>query len=88
VSRSAQEIQDWMAARLSRLTGVTPSEIDPHEPVPRYGLDSVALVAFVADLEDWLGYHFGANPLNDHPTLAALAAFLAAQTAADKQAPT
>jgi acyl carrier protein len=81
VSRSAQEIRDWMIDRLSRLTGMAPQEMDPREPIQRYGLDSVALVAFATDLEGWLGYHFHANPLEDHPTVEALAAFLAAETA-------
>jgi acyl carrier protein len=81
VSRSAREIQEWMADRLSRLTGVAPQEMDPREPIRRYGLDSVALVAFAMDLEEWLGYRFRGNPLDDHPTMEALAAFLAEETA-------
>jgi acyl carrier protein len=81
VSRSAREIQEWMTDRLSRLTGVAPQEMDPREPMRRYGLDSVALVAFATDLEEWLGYRFRSNPLDDHPTMEALAAFLAVETA-------
>jgi acyl carrier protein len=81
VSRSAREIQEWMTGRLSRLTGVAPQEMNPREPIRRYGLDSVALVAFATDLEEWLGYRFRGNPLDDHPTMEALAAFLAEETA-------
>ena len=81
MSRSAQEIQDWMIGRLSRLTGVPAQEIAPAEPVRRYGLDSVALVSFASELEEWLGYRFRENPFDEHPTTASLAAFLAAETA-------
>jgi acyl carrier protein len=70
-----------MADRLSRLTGVPAPELDPREPIRRYGLDSVALVAFATDLEEWLGYRFHGNPLDEHPTLESLAAFLAKETA-------
>jgi acyl carrier protein len=70
-----------MADCLSRLIGVPAAELDPREPIRRYGLDSVALVAFATDLEEWLGYRFHANPLDEHPTLEALAAFLAEETA-------
>ena len=80
MSRSAREIQDGMIDRLSRLTGVSPREIDPCEPIARCGLDSVALVAFATDLEEWLGYRFRGNPLEEHPTVEALARFLAAET--------
>jgi acyl carrier protein len=87
VSRSAQQIQDWMLDRLGRLIRVAPGEIDPREPIRRYGLDSVALVTFITDLETWLGYRFDGNPLDaldDYPTLEALAAFLVEQAAGDK----
>jgi acyl carrier protein len=50
------------------------------------GLDSVALVTLAFDLEKWLGYRFRSNPLNDHPTIAALSRFLAQQAADAKPA--
>ena len=81
MSRSEQEIQDWIVARVSGLTGLAPAEIDVHEPLLRFGLDSVAVVALVAELEEWLGYRFRENPLDEHPTIAALARFLAGQVA-------
>jgi acyl carrier protein len=81
VSRSAQEIEGWIVDRVARLTGAPPQEVDPHEPVRRYGLDSVALVSLVTDLEEWVGYRFTSNPFDDQPTIAALAAFLADETA-------
>jgi acyl carrier protein len=79
VNRSAQEIQDWLVGRISSLTGVAPADIDVSEPVLRYGLDSVAVVALAADLETWLDCRFHANPLDEHPTIASLAGFLAGQ---------
>jgi acyl carrier protein len=81
VSRSAQEIQDWIVARVSASTGSPVTEIGVNESFLRHGLDSVAVVALVADLETWLGYRFRENPLESHPTIAALAQFLAEQVA-------
>jgi acyl carrier protein len=85
VSRSAQEIQDWMIDRLSRLTRIPAHKIDPRQPIRRLGLDSVALVAFVTDLMEWVGYRYTDNPLADHPTLEGLAAFLSEDTARDEE---
>jgi acyl carrier protein len=79
MTRSAQEIQDRIVAQVSGLTGLAPEEINVREPYRRYGLDSVALVTIVADLETWLGYRFRENPLEEHPTIASLAEYLAEQ---------
>ena len=81
MSRSAQEIQDWIVGRVSALAGVGPGEIDPREPVTRLGLDSVAVVVLAGELEDWLGYKFRANPFEEHPTIEALSRFLEEQVA-------
>lgn len=72
-----------MMNRLCQLMEVPPQEIDPREPIRRYGIDSVTLVAFIADLEEWLGYRFSSNPLTEDSTLETLATFLAKQTSAD-----
>ena len=79
MSRSAAEIRAWLVQRISQLTDLDPAELDVHEPVLRYGLDSVQLVVLAADLEAWLGIRLRENPLDDHPTIEALAQFLAEQ---------
>jgi acyl carrier protein len=79
MTRSVQEIQEGIVQRLSRLTGVPHEDIDVREPILNYGLDSVALVAFAADLKAWLGVSLRENPLDEHPTIEALAQFLAEQ---------
>jgi acyl carrier protein len=86
MKRSAQEIQDWLVARLSRVTGMPPQGIDVRKPLLSYGLDSMAVLALTADLGKWLGYRFQEDPLDEYPTIEALAAFLAAETATDDQA--
>lgn len=86
MNRSAREIQDWLVARIATLTGIVPEEIDADDAVRRYGLDSVAVVTMIADLESWLGIRFRENPLDEHPTIALLAAYLAkTQAKADGQ---
>jgi acyl carrier protein len=79
VTPTAEQIQDWIVARVAATTGMEPREIDPHEPFTRHGLDSVALVTLAAGLEKWLGYRFRSNPFEDHPTVASLSRFLAEQ---------
>src|SRR5207249_3568783 len=74
---SPAEIQDWLVARVSLLTEIPPAELDVRVPLMYYGLDSAALITLTADLETWLGYRFGENPLDAHPTIEALSRFLA-----------
>lgn len=78
---TADEIQDWLVARVAALTGVPPGDVDPAAPFARHGLDSVAVIALVADLEKWLGYRLRENPLDEHPTIESLARYLAERVA-------
>jgi acyl carrier protein len=82
VSRSAQEIQDWLVARVASLTRLPAAEVDVHAPYEDYGLDSVMVVTLVVDLQNWLGWRLHDNPLDDYPTIAALAQHLARRDAA------
>jgi acyl carrier protein len=74
---SADDIRDWIVARVASLTGLPADEVDPAAPLTRHGLDSVAAITLASDLEAWLGYRFRENPLDAHPTIDALARFLA-----------
>lgn len=78
---SAEEIQAWLVDRVAALTEVNPDDVDVRAPLTRHGLDSVMVVVLAADLETWLNYRFRANPLDAHPTIEALARFLAGEVA-------
>ena len=81
---TADVIEKWLVARMSRATSIPPDEVDVHAPLTRHGLDSVALIALAADLERWLGYRFRANPLQHDSTIDSLAHFLAGELARKK----
>ena len=78
---SAAKIEAWLAARVGELADLPPGDVDVRAPLTRHGLDSVALIALAADLEKWLGLRFRENPLEAHPTIEALAAYLAEEAA-------
>ena len=44
----------------------------------------VASLSLATDLEKWLGYRFRENPLEAHPTIEALAEFLAGEVAKER----
>ncbi len=85
MSKSAEEIQTWLKDRVGELTGLAPGEIKEDEPLLRLGLDSVGVVTLASDLEKWTGYRFRENPLEQYPTIQALADYLAAEMAAKGQ---
>jgi acyl carrier protein len=80
-SRTAGEIRDWLVARLSAILRIEPAEVPTDEPLIESGLDSMQFVALVGELEEWLGCRFTGNPLTDHPTIDALAPWLAGRLA-------
>ena len=52
---------------------ISPEKIRVDQTVQSYGVDSMQVVTVIAGLEDWLGFRFGSNPLEDHATIEALA---------------
>jgi amino acid adenylation domain-containing protein len=70
-------IQDWLVTHLARRLGIPPDRLDPHQPLLRYGLDSIVALELVADLEDWLGRSLPLTLIWDYPTIAAIAHYLA-----------
>ena len=72
---TAAEIEQWLIRHLAEELKLPAERIDRNQPVAAYGIDSMQAVAVLARLEDWLGFRFSSNPLEDHPTVAALARF-------------
>ena len=75
--RSAQEIQEWIVARLAELKGVYIDDVDPRAPFAEMGLDSVAALELTGALEDWLGRSLSPTLLSKQPNIEALARHLA-----------
>jgi phthiocerol/phenolphthiocerol synthesis type-I polyketide synthase C len=76
---SVIEIQEWLVREVATSLRVPPSEIDPTKPLADYGLDSIEVAAVAGRLEDWLNRYVSPALLWEHPTIAAVAAQVAAE---------
>ncbi|MEA5565925.1 AMP-binding protein [Anabaena sp. UHCC 0399] len=76
-TQTKEAIQAWLVAKLSDLLKVTPQEIDVQKSLARYGLDSLAIVNLAGELEQWLGYKLSSTVTYEHPSIIALANYLA-----------
>lgn len=74
---SEEEIAGWLVRQLGRELKLDPGRIDPDAHFTALGLDSVTAVTIAGDLEDWLGRRLPDSLLWDHPSVRALAGFLA-----------
>ena len=77
-TRSSAEIQNWLLDKLAEELETDRSQIQVNEPILAQGIDSMHVVAIVAQLEDWLGIRFSSNPLEDYPSIEALSQSLGA----------
>ncbi|MFJ4275544.1 acyl carrier protein [Streptomyces coelicoflavus] len=72
------QLQSWLTDRVAEYLPDVTEPVDPHRQLGEYGLDSIAVVAFAADVEDQLGTVVDPTAIWDYPTIAQLAEFLAA----------
>jgi acyl transferase domain-containing protein/acyl-CoA synthetase (AMP-forming)/AMP-acid ligase II/acyl carrier protein len=75
---TAGEIRSWLIERIARKLRIPVDDLDPREPLARYGLDSLTAVQTAGELERWLGRPLSPVLVYDHPTIDALAEHLAA----------
>src|SRR5262249_32851667 len=76
-SRSFNDIQNWLLAKLASYVNLSPQAIDPRAPFTRYGIDSQKAVMLSGELQEWLGGPQPAALAYDFPTVEALARHLA-----------
>jgi acyl carrier protein len=74
---AARHVADWLCAYLGKLFDLEAWSIDPDQSFARFGLDSVATVAMIADLSEWLGFEIDLEVVFDSPSVVALSQVLA-----------
>ncbi len=74
---SRDTIAAWLAAKVAAPLGMRPAEVDLRRPLASFGIGSLQAVRLAADLEEWLGRKLTPTLAYDHPTIDALARFLA-----------
>jgi acyl carrier protein len=77
--RSADEIRRWLVDHLAAELGMPPSSIDPHAAVERFGIDSVTANSLLGQFTDWIGFRVTPAVLVEHPTIDAVARYLAGE---------
>jgi acyl-CoA synthetase (AMP-forming)/AMP-acid ligase II/alkylation response protein AidB-like acyl-CoA dehydrogenase len=83
---NAESVERWLAAWISRRSGLAPEILDPRRPFASYGLDSVAAVALAEELGSWLGRPLDSILAWTHPSPRALALALTAETRPERAA--
>ena len=73
---NAQEIQDWLVARIADTLRLEPSDIDVHKPFDTYGMSSTEAVVLSGDLEQLLGRKLSPTLIYDHPSVSELSRYL------------
>ncbi|MGB3786995.1 MAG: AMP-binding protein, partial [Phormidesmis sp.] len=68
-----QAVETWLTNRIAQRVQIAPAEIDRHEPLASYGLNSLQVIEMSAELEAWLGHPVMPTIVYDFPTIAALA---------------
>lgn len=76
LSLTSDEISSWITSKIAEITNLDENEINPNEPFTYFGIDSMHVITFVGDLEDWLGIKIQATLLWDYPTIHAVTAHL------------
>lgn len=83
---TAQEItvdavRDWLVEKLAYRLGVEQSAIDVDQYFDEFDLDSTEALVLSGELESWLGFELETTALWYHPTIAALAQYIAEEHA-------
>ena len=68
----AETLTSWLVRKISDVLGVDPEEIDIHDQLADYGMDSRQFVDLQFDLEDFLGRQLPAKLVFDNPSISAL----------------
>lgn len=76
VTRNKTEIIDWCRNFIAEMLDIPADKLNPNAEFESFGLDSVAAVSLVAELEEWLHREVSPSLLFEYPTLSSFADYL------------
>jgi acyl carrier protein len=76
-SDTTTDIQTWLISNISSVVGIEPDQINIHEPLENYGLDSGQAMILASRAESFLGFKLSLIYLWYYPTIAELSQRLA-----------
>jgi acyl carrier protein len=79
-SRTTSQVQEWLIDSIAKEMQIKRDSILIDQPILSTGIDSIKIVSLMANLEDWGGFRFPGNPLEDYPTIPTLSAYVASLT--------
>ncbi|WP_330231695.1 acyl carrier protein [Nocardia sp. NBC_00508] len=74
-------IQSWLVERVADYTERAPHQVDPAVPLAELGMDSVAGINLCGEIEDRWSLEVDPTLVFDYPTIATIAAHIAAEFA-------
>lgn len=69
ISRSIEEIREWLIQNIADRLEVEPEELDLEEPITSYGLSSREAIMLSGELEDWIGFSLPPELLYEYPEI-------------------
>jgi acyl carrier protein len=76
ITRSEDEIRDWLVANLADIIGISPGELDVRKQLDYYGIDSMQAIGISCGLEEWLDRPLSPTIVWDYPTVELLCEYL------------
>ena len=80
LGRSVEEIQNWIVNRLAKELRMDVEKLKGDQSILSLGIDAVQAVSVMSELEDWGGFRFSGNPLEDDVTIRELSEHVAVLT--------
>jgi len=77
---AVEAVREWLAAAISRRTGIPPAEVNASQPFRYYGFDSARVVEMVGDFSAWLGRPLPPTFFWDYPTIERVARHVGGET--------
>ncbi|MBP2632102.1 MAG: amino acid adenylation domain protein, partial [Firmicutes bacterium] len=76
LTRTSQEIQNWLVSQMADRLKIAEDKIDICEPLSIYGLDSAEAVIITGEMGEWLGQDVSPTIVWDYPTIDSITRFL------------
>lgn len=82
-SREVEQLSQWLRGKIASRLKLASTQLDVHQPLANYGLDSVSAVRLAGEVSDHLGRNVPATLAYEYPTISLIAEYLCGNSPAE-----